>query len=64
MYLFVPLGALEDVGMEYVQMYVRHLCLVFFLLGIVGGQVLPEVSQIKFRVNSAVALLGSSIQRN
>lgn len=46
MYLFVPLGALEDVGMEYVQMYVRHLCLVFFLLGVVGGQVLPEVSHI------------------
>lgn len=47
MYLFVPLGALEDVGMEHVQMHVRHLCLFFFLLGgsVVGrGQVLPEVS--------------------
>lgn len=35
-YLFVPLGALEDVGMEHVQMHVRHLCLFFFLLGGIG----------------------------
>lgn len=48
MYLFVPLGALEDVGMEHVQMHVRHLCLFFFFYWEVAGrgQVLPEVSHI------------------